>query len=74
MWAACADDGEATSGEVEGEAVRHFAFQAAFYILANIGLALSVDASWVVAWVAAMIVVPGIGLGWVVAHRQAPPA
>ena len=50
--------------------MRHFAFQAAFYILANIGLAFSVDASWVVAWVAAMIVVPGIGLGWVVVQRQ----
>ena len=52
--------------------MRHFAFQAAFYILANIGLALSVDASWAVAWGAAMIVVPGVGLGWVVVQRQAP--
>ena len=49
--------------------MRHFALQGTFYILANIGLAFTVDASWVVAWVAAMIAVPGIGLAWVLVQR-----
>ncbi len=49
--------------------MKHFAFQLAVYIMANIALAVSVTGTWAF-WSAlvVMVMVPSLGLAWEIAR------
>ena len=49
--------------------MRHFAFQVAFYVMANVALAFSVEPQTVVVLVVLMVGVPAGGLAWEIARR-----